>query len=86
MTPQGMSEGGECSLQTAESTASAVSTWRSEQELMGCMLSRLQERESLYISDTFQSRSKGYTIRAGVRGVKQNGKKHVFQYLLLRPC
>lgn len=55
MTPQGRSEGGECSLRTAESTSSAVSTWRSKQELRGCMLSRLQEMENIYFSDRLQS-------------------------------
>ena len=59
MTPQGMSEGGECSLQTAESTASAVSTWHLKQERRGCTLSRLQERESVYFSHTLQSDSEG---------------------------
>lgn len=59
MTPQGISEGDECSLQTAESTSSAVSTWYLKRELMGCTLSRLQEMESVYFSDMLPSDSKG---------------------------
>lgn len=42
-TPQRISEGDECSQQTAESTSSAASAWRSKRALPGCTLSGLQE-------------------------------------------
>lgn len=50
-TPQGTSEGAECSPQIAGSTSSAVLTWHLKQELRDCMLSRLQRVKSVYFSN-----------------------------------
>lgn len=66
MTPRGRSEGGECSLQTAESASGAVSTWRLKPELMGCMLSRLQEVVSTSVSDKLQSVERGKQSKQGL--------------------